>query len=326
MQNFLSKIKTKASSNPQRIIFPEALLDERILQAAQLIVTEKLAKVFLLGDRLRLEPLLNQYDLVEGEFLECVDWRYKDQFAATYAELRKHKHVTLSEATSLMTDVNHYGAMLVYEGMVDGMISGTTFTTAQTVRPALELLVAKDDFARVSGFFFLVMDEKVYMFADCAINIDPSPEDLAGIALDTAKTAKQFGIIPKVAMLSFSTHSSATHPLVEKVKLATSLVKSKAPDLLIDGDIQVDAAMVPSVASKKAPNSPLQGDANILIFPSLEAGNIGYKLVERLAGAKAIGPILQGLTRPVNDLSRGCNFMDIASLAAITTVQAQLSK
>lgn len=322
MQNFLAKIKTKAQANPKRIIFPEALLDERIMEAAQILNKEQTARVMLLGERVALEDKLKEYDLAENEFLELVDWRHADKFAEQYTGLRKAKGMDLKQAQELMQDVNYYGTMMVVSGLADGMISGTTFPTADTIRPALQLLVTKDDFARVSGFFFLIIGDRIFVFADCAVNVDPSPEDLAGIALDTAKTAKQFGLIPKIAMLSFSTRASAQHPLVEKVRVATQLVRDQAPGVLVDGEIQVDAAMVPEVATKKAPGSPIQGDANILIFPSLEAGNIGYKLVERLAKAKAIGPILQGLDKPVNDLSRGCNVLDIVNLAAITSIQS----
>lgn len=323
MQQFLAKIKAKAAENPKRIVLPEALLDERVMQAAQLIVKEKTAIVCLLGEQADLEKRCKDFDLKESEFLELWDFADKDELVAEYYKLRQHKGITESEVESLLTDINYYGTMLVKTGKVDGMISGTTFPTADTIRPALQVLTTKDEFRKVSGFFFLILEERVFLFADCAINIDPSAEDLAGIALDTARTALQFDMIPKVAMLSFSTHHSADHPLVDKVRTATRIVKEQLPQALVDGEIQVDTAMVPEVAARKAPSSPIQGDANILIFPNLEAGNIGYKLVERLAKAKAIGPVLQGLDRPINDLSRGCNVLDIVNLAAVTTVQAQ---
>lgn len=321
MQAFLDRIKEQAQKNPARIVLPEALLDDRILPAVKLITEDRTAKITLLGNVGRIYQKFGMFDLHESEFLTCTDQTKLKEYTEIYFNARKHKKITEQEALEKVKDINYYGTLMVKTGEVDAMISGTTFPTADTIRPALELLVTRDEFSFVSGFFFLLLEGKMLIFADCAINIEPSSQQLAGIALDTARTAKKFGLTPKVAMLSFSTHASAKHPNVEKVRLATEIVKTAAPSLLIDGDIQVDAALVPEVAARKCPDSPLQGDANILIFPNLESGNIGYKLVERLAKAKALGPILQGLDKPVNDLSRGCSVSDIVNLAAITSVQ-----
>ncbi len=324
MQDFLAKIKERAVLEPKRVLLPEFLLDERVQQAAVIASQEKLAKICLLGDDNQLKEKCTEYGLKPGIDVELISFDRKSEFAKTYADLRKHKGLTIEQAEELLVDVNHYAALLALSKTVDGVVTGSTYSTGATIKPYLQLLTEHDEFSRVSGFFFLLLNQKVYFFADCSVNIEPTAEELAGIAIDSATTALHFGLIPKLAMLSFSTHGSAHHPLIEKVKKATEIIKEKKPNLLVDGEIQVDAAMVPSVADRKAPDSPLQGDANILIFPSLEAGNIGYKLVERLAGAQAIGPILQGLISPVNDLSRGCNVLDIVNLIAITSVQAQL--
>ncbi len=211
---------------------------------------------------------------------------------------------------------------MVYMELADGMVTGTTFPTDDSIRPALQIIKTEEKFHKVSGIFFMVLEKRLLLFADAAITINPNSHDLVDIAVDTAETAKKFGIKPRVAMLSFSTKGSADHPLVDKVQEAVRMLKYERPDIIVDGDLQVDAALVPKVAKKKCPKSPIQGDANILIFPDLESANIAYKLVERLAKAKAIGPLLQGLKKPVNDLSRGCSYQDIVNVTAFTVCES----
>jgi len=239
-----------------------------------------------------------------------------------FVERRKGK-ITVEEARRLLReDVNYFGTMLVYAGQADGLVSGAAHSTADTVRPALQIIKTKPGVNKTSGAFIMVRGEEKYVFADCAINIVLDSRDLAEIAVESAKTAKIFGIEPKVAMLSFSTKGSARSPETEKVIEAVKIAKEMQPDLVIDGEFQFDAAFVPSVAKRKAPDSVIQGDANVFIFPSLEAGNIGYKIAQRLGNFEAIGPILQGLNAPVNDLSRGCNEEDVYKLALITAAQS----
>ena len=217
--------------------------------------------------------------------------------------------------------MNYFGTMMVYNGQADGMVTGTTYSTADSIRPALQIIKTKEKFHKVSGIFFMILEKRLLLFADAAITVEPNSHDLVDIAIDSAETAKKFELDPRIAMLSFSTKGSAKHPDVDKIKEAVALLKHKQPDLVVDGEMQVDAALVPKVAKKKCPNSTIQGDANILIFPDLEAANIAYKLVERLAKASAIGPLLQGLKKPVNDLSRGCHYKDIVNVTAFTACE-----
>ncbi len=228
---------------------------------------------------------------------------------------------------NITRNINVFGAMMVDSGLVDGMISGATCSTSDTIRPAIHIIGTKEKFHKVSGFFFMVMEsgesERVLLFADCAVIPEPNSHELADIALDTAETAKRFGLEPRVAMLSFSTNGSAKHPLADKMREATKMVRNRNPELVVEGEMQVDAALVPEICRRKFPTAKVCEGFNVLIFPSLEAGNIAYKLVERLGGAHAIGPIYQGLRKPVNDLSRGCSVQDIIDLAAFTTVEAQ---
>ncbi len=244
-----------------------------------------------------------------------------DEMVAKFVERRAGK-ATEEKARELLKDVNYFGTMLVYTGKVEGLVSGAIHSTGDTVRPALQIIKTKPGTKRTSGAFIMSKDDKRYVFADCAINPTLDSEGLAEIAIESAKTAKSFNVDPKVAMLSFSTLGSAVTEDTTKVAEATKLVKENAPELAVEGELQFDAAVVPSVAKLKAPNSKVQGDANVFVFPSLEAGNIGYKIAQRLGGFEAVGPILQGLNAPVNDLSRGCNAEDVYKLALITAVQS----
>ena len=241
-----------------------------------------------------------------------------DELVAKFVERRKGKIDEAGAREKLTNDVNYFGTMLVFTDKVGGLVSGAIHSTGDTVRPALQIVKTKPEYNKVAGCFILRKGEEVYLFADGGVNLDPSAEDLAETAIQTAETAKKFGIDPKVAMLSFSTMGSASSDEVTKVQEATKLAKEKAPDLDVDGELQFDAAFVPEVAALKAPDSKVAGKANVFIFPNLAAGNIGYKLVQRLGGFAAIGPLLQGLNAPINDLSRGCNEKDVYELAIVT--------
>ena len=325
MESFMAKIKDKAKANPKRIVFPESD-EERILRGIQIIKYEGIAKPILIGNKEKVLNRINELELnAEGiEFVDPDSFDKFEEYAQKLFELRKHKGVTLDKAKEILKDYVYLGTMMVYMGDADGLISGSTHSTGKTVLPALQIIKTKEKFHKVSSVFLMIWpDDRMLLFADCAIEIDPDAKDLAQVALDTAVTARKFGIKPKVAMLSFSTHGSAKHPEVDKVKEATAIVKDKNPNLVVDGEMQVDAALVPEIAKSKFPGSKLQGDANVLIFPDLNSGNCAYKLVERLAKSKAVGPILQGLKKPVNDLSRGCSVQDVVDVCAITVVEAQ---
>lgn len=244
-----------------------------------------------------------------------------DELIEAFVERRNGK-VTREDAAKVLLDENYFGTMLVYLKKADGLVSGAAHSTADTVRPALQIIKTKPGIKKTSGVFIMVREEEKYVFADCAINIAPDSHDLAEIAVESAKTAQMFGMDPRVAMLSFSTKGSAVSPETTKVSDAVTIAKEMEPTLLVDGEFQFDAAFVPSVAASKAPNSDIKGDANVFVFPSLEAGNIGYKIAQRLGNFEAVGPILQGLNQPVNDLSRGCNAEDVYKLAIITAGQA----
>jgi phosphate acetyltransferase len=325
MKKFINFVKKTAKANPQRIVFPEGF-EERVLMATKKILKEKTAIPILIGNpdviRANAKKLGIKLDFRKIEIHDPLTSPKRAAFAKEFYNLRKHKGITEEEALKTIEKINYFGTMMVHMGDADGMISGTTYSTAETVRPALQIIKTKEKFQKVSGVFFLILEKRLLLFADSAITIDPNSHDLADIAIDTAETAKKFNIEPRIAMLSFSTHGSAKHPHVDKVKEATALIRDQRPDLIVEGEMQVDAALIPHIAKRKFPESKLKGDANIMIFPDLQSGNIAYKLVERLAKAKAIGPILQGLKKPINDLSRGCSWQDIANLAAFTSCEA----
>jgi len=316
-------VKDKVKGKNKRIVFPESS-DERILKAACRLSEEKLLIPVLIGNRQEIEKQAVGLGLsLDGtETVDPAGYGDMEGLVEKFVERRKGK-ITVEEARRLLReDVNYFGTMLVYAGQADGLVSGAAHSTADTVRPALQIIKTKPGVNKTSGSFIMVRGEEKYVFADCAINIVLDSRDLAEIAVESAKTAKIFGIEPKVAMLSFSTKGSARSPETEKVIEAVKIAKEMQPDLVIDGEFQFDAAFVPSVAKRKAPDSVIQGDANVFIFPSLEAGNIGYKIAQRLGNFEAIGPILQGLNAPVNDLSRGCNEEDVYKLALITAAQS----
>jgi phosphate acetyltransferase len=314
-------LKQKLSGRDMRIVFPEGL-DERIVRAASRLAEEKRLTPILIGNIEQVQAKADELgvSLEAAEIYDPASYAAMDELVAAFVVRRKGK-ATEEDARKILLDENYFGTMLVYLNKADGLVSGAAHSTADTVRPALQIIKTKAGVKKTSGVFIMVREDEKYVFADCAINIAPDSNDLAEIAVESAKTADMFDIEPRIAMLSFSTKGSAKSPETERVSGAVEEAKRRDPSLVIDGEFQFDAAFVPSVAKSKAPDSPLQGDANVFIFPSLEAGNIGYKIAQRLGGFEAVGPILQGLNMPVNDLSRGCNEEDVYKLALITAAQ-----
>jgi phosphate acetyltransferase len=326
-QMFTHQLQDRARADRRRIVLPEGD-DDRILRAASRLLARSVADLTILGDEptVRARAAELGLDLSAAVVLNPRTSELCDQFAAQYAELRKKKGVTLEQAREIIHDVSYFGTMLVHNNMVDGMVSGAAHTTAHTVRPAFEIIRTAPDISTVSSIFLMCLADRVLAYGDCAIVPDPTSEQLADIAISSAQTAAQFGIEPRVAMLSYSTGDSGTGADVDKVRAATELVRKRAPALLVEGPIQYDAAVEPSVAATKMPDSPVAGRATVLIFPDLNTGNNTYKAVQRSAGAIAIGPVLQGLNKPVNDLSRGALVEDIVNTVAITAIQAQGAK
>lgn len=321
MSDLFEGLKQKISGRGLKIVFPEAL-DERILRAVGRLAAENLLTPVLVGNTSEVEKKASEFGVsLDGvEVYDPATYEGMDELVAAFVERRKGK-ATEEQARKILTDENYFGTMLVYSNKATGLVSGATHSTADTVRPALQIIKTKQGVKKTSGVFIMVRDDEKYVFADCAINIAPDSMDLAEIAIESARTAEMFDIEPRVAMLSFSTKGSAKSEETERVVAAVEEAKRREPSLVLDGEFQFDAAFVPSVAKSKAPGSVLQGDANVFIFPSLEAGNIGYKIAQRLGGFEAVGPILQGLNAPVNDLSRGCNEEDVYKLALITAAQ-----
>ncbi|QCT75656.1 phosphate acetyltransferase [Macrococcoides canis] len=328
MANLLEVLNEKLSGKNVKIVLPEGN-DERVLLAAvELHKGDKVSPI-VLGDKAELETLAAKLGVaIDGiEIINPTTSELREDLIAKFVERRKGK-ATEEQAAEMLKDPNYFGTMLVYAGHAAGLVSGAAHSTADTVRPALQIIKTKPGVSRTSGVFFMMRGEEQHVMGDCAINPQLDSQALAEIAIESAKTAKQFGMEPKVAMLSFSTKGSAKTPETEKVTEATKLAQEKLASesdlqgVVIDGEFQFDAAFVPSVAAKKAPESPIQGDANVFVFPSLEAGNIGYKIAQRLGGFDAVGPILQGLNAPVNDLSRGCSTEDVVSLSIITAAQS----
>lgn len=321
MSDLFEGLKQKISGRNMKIVFPEGL-DERIIRATSRLAEENLLTPILVGNIEQVQAKAAELgvSLDSAEIYDPANYAGMDELVAAFVERRKGK-ATEEDARKILLDENYFGTMLVYLNKADGLVSGAAHSTADTVRPALQIIKTKAGVKKTSGVFIMVRNDEKYVFADCAINIAPDSNDLAEIAVESAKTASMFDIEPRIAMLSFSTKGSAKSPETEKVAAAVEEAKRRDASLILDGEFQFDAAFVPSVAKSKAPGSILQGDANVFIFPSLEAGNIGYKIAQRLGGFEAVGPILQGLNRPVNDLSRGCNEEDVYKLALITAAQ-----
>lgn len=325
---FIEKIKEQARIEKKKIVLPETM-DERILDATRIIVEEDIAEIILLGNKesiLKTHPTLTNVEIIDPLTSELTK-----EFAQKLYELRKEKGMTLEEANRLLTeDFMYFACMLVKENMADGIVSGACHSTANTLRPALQIIKTKKDAKLVSTFFLMEIpnceykENGIYVFADCGLVQSPTSEELASIAIDSAKSFESLtGEKPYVAMLSHSTKGSAKHTDVDKVTTATKITQQSSSEICIDGELQLDAAIVPSVAKLKAKDSKVAGKANVLIFPDLDAGNIGYKLVQRFAHADAYGPVTQGMAAPVNDLSRGCSVTDIVGTVAITAVQAE---
>ncbi|OUP50942.1 phosphate acetyltransferase [Lachnoclostridium sp. An181] len=327
---FIDVIKEKAKADVKTIVLPETE-DARTYEAAEAILKEGTARLILIGSKEEIEKNRGNFDISKAEIVDPATSDKTEAYIAKLVELRQKKGMTEEQAREfLLHNYPYYGVMMVKMGDADGMVSGACHSTADTLRPCLQILKTKPGTKLVSAFFIMVVpdcemgENGTFVFGDCGLNQNPTPEELAAIALSSAESFRQLvGAEPKVAMLSHSTMGSAKHDDVTKVVEAVKIAKEEAPDLQIDGELQLDAAIVPSVGASKAPNSKVAGHANVLIFPDLDAGNIGYKLVQRLAKAEAYGPMTQGIAAPVNDLSRGCSAKDIEGVVAITAVQCQ---
>lgn len=321
----VDKLRERAKQNPRRIVYPEGT-EPRILKAIDEILKEKIAKPILLGKKEEIEAKAKELGVnIDGvEFIDPMNSDKREEYSQKLYELRKDKLVNLDEARAILEDYIYFGTMMVKEGYADGMISGIIHTTASTVRPALQIIKTRAGVKYASGAMIMEIDGQTFLFADCAIMPEPSAEQLAEIAAASAATMQMLEIEPKIAMLSFSTKGSTQHAHAEKIIKATDIAREKG--LHIDGEMQVDAAIDKEVAKIKCPLSEVAGQANVFIFPDLNSGNIGYKLVERFAKAEAVGPILQGLSKPINDLSRGSTVKEVVDLTAYTVVESQIGE
>ena len=330
--DFISSIKERARKDIKKVVLPEAS-DVRILKAAEIALSEAYAEIVLVGNEASIKAMAaeNNIDITKATIVDPLNSEKSKEYAEGLYELRKAKGMTLEQAEELVKDEVYYGMMMVKMNEADGLVSGAIHSTSDTLRPALQILKTAPGTKLVSAFFIMVVpdceygDDGVFVFGDCGLNENPDAEQLAEIAASSSKSFEQLvGKESRVAMLSYSTMGSAKSELTQKVIDATNIVKTNYPEIKVDGEMQLDAAIVPSVGKSKAPNSEIAGRANTLIFPDLNAGNIGYKLTQRLAKAEAYGPLCQGIARPVNDLSRGCSAEDVAGVVAITAVQAQM--
>jgi phosphate acetyltransferase len=327
--NFLEQISLRAKSDIKTIVLPESE-DIRTIKAAAMVQEQGIANIILVGNENNIKKLAGDLDISKAKIVDPLNSDKFEDYVNTFYELRKAKGVTLEKAREIMMDYVYYATMMVKKGDADGMVSGAAHSTADTVRPSLQILKTKPGTKLASSFFIMVVPDCEYghngtfVYSDCGLVENPNAEDLSEIAIEAANSFKQLvQAEPIVAMLSYSTYGSAKSELTEKVVKATELAKGKAPNLKLDGELQADAAIVAAIGKSKAPGSEIAGQANVLVFPDLNAGNIAYKLTQRLAKAEAYGPILQGIAKPVNDLSRGCSAEDIVGVVAITAVQAQ---
>lgn len=331
--SFIEEIKKRAKNDIKTIVLPEAT-DIRLLEATHIILKENFAKIVLIGnkDEILKKAKENAFNLTNAEIINPQSSEKYEEYAHALYELRKDKGMDIAKAKELILDPVYFGIMMVKQGDADGLVSGAIHSTADTLRPALQILKTETNTKLVSAFFLMIVpnceygENGTFVFSDCGLNSNPNEDELSEIAISSAKSFELLtGKLAKVAMLSYSTHGSAKSELTKKVINATNLVKEKKSNILVDGEMQLDAAIIPEVAKLKAPESNIAGSANTLIFPNLDAGNIGYKLTQRLAKAEAYGPLCQGIAKPVNDLSRGCSANDIVGVVAITAVQAQES-
>jgi phosphate acetyltransferase len=322
---FEYELVERAKVDKQAVVLPEGN-DERILRAAEILLQRDVVDITILGTEAEIRKAASSLDLDIGgaSIVDPATAACREEYARTYYELRKHKGVTEDHAMDVLLDVNYFGTMMVHKGVANAMVSGAAHTTGQTIRPALEFIRVRPGRSIVSSVFFMCLEDRVLVYGDCAINPNPNPEQLADIAVASAETAMTFGVEPLVAMLSYSSGASGKGEDVDRVREATKRARALRPDLKIEGPIQYDAAVDPGVARKKMPDSDVAGRATVFIFPDLNTGNNTYKAVQRSAGAIAIGPVLQGLRKPVNDLSRGCTLSDIVNTVAITAIQAQV--